>query len=306
MATFLTQQQEVASRLRLDLTQAAQATLVQRWLNRAQKEIWSEEDWSWTLDRQILQTIVDVTAGTVSIGAGSQSVVGVGTSFANSNIGSYIQFSSSNDWYKITAVASTLALTIESPYVGTSALAAGSGYTIRKMFYSLGSTVDQILDARQMISPGFVDLVDYREFDIFRPYPNSTGNPLIMVQFGLDSSGNLQVSLYPIPSQIENLDIKFKKKPIDLVANTDTSLIPDRWNETVMIDGALAQGYDYLSNGNAGMISQATSMFQKYRMGIESMRQLHKPDAGKHRVIANRDSTNRPLGPTLPYKYGAD
>lgn len=303
MATFLTQQQEVSQRLRLDLTDTNQLALVKRWINRAQKEIWAEEDWNFALDRAVLQTVVDITAGTVSVSAAGTAVTGVSTNFDSTNVGSYIQFSSSNDWYKITAVGSSTTLTIEAAYVGTSALSAGT-YIIRKMFYSLGSTVEHILSARQMITPGVVWLTDYREFDIFVPSVTSTGNPLIMVLFGQDSSNNLQVSLYPSPSEVENIEVRFKKKAIDLSSDGDTSIIPDKWNETVMVDGALAQGYDYISNGSAGMISQATGMYQKFKIGIEKMKQQDRPDAGKHQVIQSRETISTPLGPRLPYKYG--
>ena len=303
MATFLVQQQELSLRLRMDLTDANQLALIKRWINRAQQEIWAEEDWNFALDRQILQTVVDVTAGTVSVTASDATVTGASTNFDSTHIGSYIQFSSSNNWYKITAVASATSLTIESDYVGTTDLSAGT-YTIRKIFYSLGSTVEHILTARQMISPATVELVDFREFDIFVPSVTSTGDPLIMVLFGQDSSNNLRVSLYPSPSAIENIEVRFKKKAVDLSSDSDVSVIPNKWNETVMIDGALAQGYDYLSNGNTGMLSQATSMYQKFRIGIDRMKALDRPDSGKHQVIQSRESINTPSGPRLPYKYG--
>ena len=303
MATFLIQQQEIALRLRFDLTNTDQLALIKRWLNRSQKEIWSADDWNFSLDRQTLQTVADATAGTVSIGVSGSVVTGVSTAFGSNHVGQYIQFSSSSDWYKITAVDSTTSLTVEVPYTATTALSAGT-YTIRKMFYSLGATVEQILSARQTISPSPVDLVDFRDFDIFRPNPTSTGNPQLMILFGQDSSNNLQVGLYPTPSAIENIEIRFKKLPIDLSSDSDVSLIPAQWAESVMIDGALAQGYDFLSNGNAALISQGRDMYQKFQRGIELMKVQHRPDAGKHQVIQSRDVINEPYGPRLPNKYG--
>ena len=79
--TFLTQQQEVASRARLDNTQSSQNTLIERWINASQAEIWAAYDWPWARDRAVVQTVIDKTAGTVDVSAGGTFVLtGAGAS----------------------------------------------------------------------------------------------------------------------------------------------------------------------------------------------------------------------------------
>ena len=300
---FLTQQQEVASQLRLDLTQSDIATIIKRWLNQAQQEIWAEADWYFALDRQIVQTVADITTGTVSISAGGTTVTGSSTTFSASDVSKFIQFSSSADWYKITAVASDTSLTIEAAYTQTTALSAGT-YTIRKFFYSVDSTVDKILSARQAISPLFLDVVHFRDFDIFRPDPTSTGNPNLMFVYGLDSSNNIQFTVYPWPDAIINIEVRYKKVATDLSADGDVSLIPAKWHSTAMLDGALYRGLRYLSNGNADMERKAEAMRIDFKVSLRKLVEQQNIDESYHAVIQNRDVLTSPIGPSLPYKYG--
>lgn len=305
MANFLNLQQRLAARGRLDLTQANFKTLAQQFLNEAGKEIWEVRDWFFTVDRQVVQTVLDVTVGTVAISGGSTTVTGTGTAFTSSMIGFYLQVSTSNDWYKITAVASTTSLTIEVPYVSTTN-STGLTYTIRKFFYSLSSTTDKILDARQTISPSFIDVVNYRDFDIFRPYPLATADgPRYMVVFGFDSSGNLRFTPYPWPSQVANIEIRYKNKYVDMVNDTDTTLIPDKWNETVMIQGALYRVCQLQDDGSNPTLHERYKQAKiDFEMMLMKMIAAEQPDASYHPIIQNRDILDTPIGPLLPFKYG--
>ena len=155
-----------------------------------------------------MQTVIDITTGTVSLSASGQTVTGSSTAFTSADIGKYIQFSSSDDWYKVTAVASTDSLTIESPYVGTSALSGGT-YILRKMLYSTSSSVEKILSMRPSVTPRKLTLVPFRQFDIFKPSPSTSSTPELYVPWGYDSSSLWTFSFYPVPSEALNLDIRF-------------------------------------------------------------------------------------------------
>lgn len=303
---FLEQQQEVASQLRLDLNKADQATLVKRWLNQSQQEIWGETEWYFSLERLIVQTVADKTAGTVDVSAGSTTVTGTTTAFAAVDVGKFIQFSSSNDWYKIATVASATSLTIEAAYTQTTSLSAGT-YTIRQFFYSLGASAERILDARQAISPSYIDAVHYRDFDIFRANPTSTGSPLLMVLYGIDSSGYLRFTPYPWPDAIINLEIRYKKVATDLSAATDTSLIPAKWHSTVMIDGALVRGHMWALGGQGAVdVAKYNAAIRRYKDGLAKMIEQQDADPSYSPVMQNRDNASMATGPMLPAKYGWD
>ena len=269
----------------------------------AGKEIWDASDWYWSVDRSIVQTVIDKTAGTVTVNLNSTTVTGASTAFASSDVGSYIQFSSNSDWYKITAFSSTTSITIESNFTGTAALSAGT-YTIRKFFYLFASTADKILTARQSISPSFLTVKHYREFDIYKPDPTSTSNPLVMVVYGVDSAGTLQFTPWPWPDAVENIEVRFKKRYVDLSADSDTAIIPAKYHETVMIDGALYRGFQYLGVDHPQFPLLAASAYQRYRQGIKDMIVQNEPDTSYHLQIENRDADTSLLTPTLPYKYG--
>jgi len=70
----------------------------------------------------------DKIAGTVSITNGAAAVAGIGTSFADTDIGRYIRFDADGFWYRITAVADTTNLTIHKDFEGTTV--SGGAYKI--------------------------------------------------------------------------------------------------------------------------------------------------------------------------------
>lgn len=285
--TFLTLQQEIAARARLDLNKSDQATLVKRWINQAQEEIWSKYDWPWALDREVVETRVDKTAGTVSVSAAGTAVTGSSTAFASTDVDSFIQFSSSKDWYKITAVGSSAALTLEKGYVGTSALSAGT-YTIRKMFYNVSANVEKVLSIRQAVSPAKLTLIPFRKFDSLRPNPESTGNPTYWIPFGYDSSNRWTFTVYPFPSVAMNMEARFKKKVTDLSADTDVSKIPEKWHGTVLLDGGLYRALEYLRTTFEDKRSEIKNA--QFLKGVEEMISDAEPDSDYHPVIQSKES----------------
>lgn len=298
--TFLEMQQELASRLRLDMNQSDQVTLIKRWLNQSQYEIWARHDWPWALDREIVQTVVDKTDGTVSIDAGGQTVTGVSTAFASGDVGKFIQFSSSNDWYKVSTFSGTTSIAIEAPYVGTSALSAGT-YTLRKVFYNVSSSVEKILSIRQTISPVKLTLVPYREYDLWKPNQEATSNPQIYVPWGFDSSNRWTFSLDPFPSDVLNLEVRFKKEATELSADGDETTIPNKWQH-VLIEGALYRGLEAARTSHEDKRAEfKQSSFEKQ---LGQMIAEAEPNSDNHHVIANRDVAFAARLPRLPEDFG--
>lgn len=283
---FLEQQQEIAGRLRLDLTDANQAALVKRWINQSQQEIWAKTDWPFALDREIVQAVVDISAGTVSIGSGLLAVTGVLTAWTQNEVGKFIQFEGSNDWYKITVVNSATSLTIEAPYTGTDALSAGT-YLIRKVFYSVSSAVEKIIDIRQTVLPAKLILVPYRSFDLFRPNPTTTGSGQIFVVWGYDTSNNWTFSLYPVPSEVYNLEVRLKKKCTSLVLDADVSVIPEKWHSTVMIDGALYRGLEYVRTDSTDRRAEVKRA--DFLRSLDEAAADAEPDSDYHPIMQNTD-----------------
>src|SRR6266850_5038998 len=141
---FLVSQQEVGAQLGLDNTVSSQNTLIERWLNTAQQMICEAFNWPFLRASTplIFKTVPDYITGTVTTVAASTTVTFSAT-ITDSKAGQYLQTSSSNDWYKITAhTAGSATATVDPAIINAGAALT---YTIRKFHYSMDATVDRVL-----------------------------------------------------------------------------------------------------------------------------------------------------------------
>lgn len=300
--TYANIQNEVAGIVRYSMSDAAQAALVNQWIRLTVQDMNSRGEWYWTVDRQVVQTVADKSAGTVSVAAGGQTVTGSSTAFAAVDVGKYIKFSTANDWYKITAVTPTTSLSIEAPYISTSALSGGT-YLIRKFFYSLSSTADQILSVRQANTPRKITAMNYRDFDLHIPDGQSTGKAIEYLPYGMDSSGNLVFTPYPWPDEIYNLEIRFKKKTVDFTDASQQPEIPEKWR-SVLIDGAQARALAHTQTGPD--FQKAIAKERAYEAGIKRMEAAARQAPDYAPVLQSRETIISPIGgPLLPENYDA-
>lgn len=296
--TFLTLQQELAAQAGLDQTVAAQATLLQRWLNTAQQIIVASFEWPFMRSPTplVVQTVTDITAGTVATTAGSTSIT-FSTAPQNSNgtnvsvQGYYIQTVSSKDFYQITAHTSgQTSATIEIAATTTNATAT---YTVRKYFYSTSTSVDKIIDISQDVLPYQLIETSYEYFQSYNPGFLSSGTPRIYCMQGYDSAGSPQFRLWPNPDAVINLTVWYLKTATDMSANSDVSVIPAKWHTNVLLEGAKAQAFSYLDDTRE---QQSLSLFQA---GIEQMKTEYENSMHRHRVMTAAD--NQPVGGNLGY-----
>lgn len=296
---FLTQQQEVAAQLGLDQTATATATLLKRWLNTSQQMIIQAEEWPFLRGSVplVVQTVVDITTGTITTTAASATIT-FSSAPAASVTGYYIQTSSSLDWYRITAHTGGATTATISP-AAIYAVTAGT-YKVRKFYYALDTTVDRVLQIRQPVTPYQLEEKDKETFDKLKPNPQEVGTPLMYCMAGKNSSDIWQFILWPTPSVVENLQVDYLVAATDLSADADLSVIPAKWHTSVMIEGAKWQGYNFLDD------TRADSARQNFYNGIESMKQELLPSRSLSRVMRPIDM-QEPLYPfPLPYNYGRE
>jgi hypothetical protein len=284
-ANLLTEAEE---QLGLDSTSDTRVT---RWLNIAQNDICSRWPWSFMLGRETIVTVVDKSAGTVSVSAASTAVTGVSTAFASTDIGSFIKFEGENDWYNITAVTPTTSLTIGTAYAQTAALSAGT-YVIRKFFYSLSSSADRIIDIRNWNTPVKLVQIDSRTLDTVVPLMPATGNTYAYVAYGVDSSGNIQITPYPFPSDARLFEIRTTTRP------TDGSVsIPNKYAQTIAW-GATAIGFAYLRK-----FELAASWNAKYEGTITQMKKNDRRSEDYQPILQSIDGFQQSSWQTLPGSY---
>lgn len=301
MSSFLILQQELAAQVGLDQTVSSQATLLKRWLNNAQQVILRSFEWPFLRSPTplVIQTVPDITAGTVATTAGSTSITfSTIPKDSNSNnvsvSGYYIQTSSTKDFYRITAHTSgTTAATIE---IGATTTASAATYLVRKQYYSTSSSVDRIIQVFQDTLPYQLIETTPEYFQSYNPGFLSSGTPRIYCMAGIDSSsgaGVPQFRLWPNPDAVINLRIEYITVATDMSADADISVIPAKWHTTVLLEGAKAQGFSFLDDGRYGA---AVSLFASM---IEEMKQEYEVGLHRHRVTTAAD--NQPVGGNLGY-----
>ena len=295
MATFLVLQQELAAQVGLDQTVSAQATLLKRWINNAQQVILRSFEWPFLRSPTplVIQTVTDITTGTVATTAGSTTIT-FSSAPTVSVAGRYIQTSSSSDWYKITAhTASVATATLEIAAIST---ATAATYTVRKAYYGTSTNVDRIIQIWQDILPYQLLETTPEFFQSFNPGFLSSGTPRIYCMAGIDSSagaGTPQFRLWPNPDAVINLRIDYLTVATDMSADADISVIPAKWHTTVLLEGAKVPAYSYLQDA---MYPTSVSLFNSM---IEEMKQEYENSLHRHRVMTSVD--NQPVGGNLGY-----
>lgn len=290
--TFLQLQQDLGAQVGLDPTVSANATLLKRWINKAQQRVLRAFEWPFNRCSSplVVQTVPDYTTGTVATSLGGTTItfsVAPTVSFT----GRYIQTVSSKDWYRITAhTANTTTATIE---IGALFAATADTFTVRKVYYSTDSTVDRIIQVTQTILPYQLIETTPEYFQSFNPGFLASGTPRMYMPAGLDASGYLQFQLWPNPDAAINLSIYHLKNGVDMSSDADLSVIPEKWRSTVLIDGGMVEAFVFDDDTRA---ESAEVIFMK---DIDEMKSEYEQGMHRHRVMTAAD--NQPVGGNLGY-----
>lgn len=284
-------QQELSDRLgAYDNSISADLTKLKRWLNMGQQYICGKYLWSFMLAEEIVQTVTDISTGTVSVNATSTALT-FSSAPTVSVANRYIQFSTTNDWYKITAhTASSTSATISPAYVDTSNLSGGT-YIVRKLLYTTTTPLIQIIDMKQLVSPYQIFSIDPMQADFFLPLYLQTGFVHHYVMSSPDSTGSLQFSLINPPSSVTNIMVRGVQKLTDLSADADSSLVPVPWHDAIL-NIASFYGFQGLDD------TRAATELQLGEVRIDDMRRNYIPDLGRHRIVQSVDES---LGNPIKY-----
>lgn len=297
--TFSNLVSETFAHTGLDSTDTTNQTNVYRWLNYVQEDICSRWPWTFMLGREALATIPDYLTGTVSVSSGGTTVTGVGTAFtATQGDGTYyIQFSGANDWYNVTARASGTSITIGNAYAGTTNL-SGATFTLRKFFYSLSATADEIIDIRNWNTPVKLIQCDFRTIDALNPLVQSTNAPYAYMMFGVDASGNQVFSPYPFPTDARLFEFRTKKRPVQMVVTSQEVVsIPNKYAH-VIAWGAISVGFAYLRK-----FEEAQAWSAKVEQRIAQMKQDYRQSEDYQPVLRSIDSVSRDRWIQFPESY---
>ena len=286
----------VAGEVGLDAT--ADDTLLGVWVNAAYKHVCGLYNWPWLVKPGTVQTVTDITTGTVAINAASTSLTfssGPAVSVASQYM---IQFSEvSDDWYNISAhTAAATSATLATAFAGASNLTADD-YICRKVLYSLPSDCDRIISIREAVNDHKLYPVDIRTFDHELPDPTATGTPLFYSVVGLDSSNYWQVTLYPIPDAKVNLQIRYLQIPADM-ATTNNPVLPEKFHDVIVWCALFMYGHPYIDD------SRVSSAKARFDQRVADMKRQHSPVPDHGTVLRPWDSRGGASYPgTLPPNY---
>lgn len=271
------------------------ATTIKAWINAAYKHVLGLFNWPWLLKNATVQTVADITTGTVTINAGSTSLTfssGPAVSVANQYM---IKFSVTDDWYLISShTAASTSATLSVPLVGSTNISAGS-YTLRKVLYSLPSDLDRVVDIRQAITKQKLGAVDIRTFDGYLPDPSSTGDPLYYAMCGMDTNKYWQVTLYPIPTAIENLQVRYLQTPADMSGDTDTPLLPEKFHDILVFGALYLYGHPYIDD------SRVSDARERFNAMLEDMKVSSNPIPDQLTILQPWDQRPRRVLGRLPW-----
>lgn len=262
--TFLALITETGDRLNLDATQAVYKTKISRWINMAQQIVAGRFPFTWQLGREIVQTVVDKTAGTVTFTTGSTSATGIGTSFTASDKYKFINPTSSVNWFQITNISGQT-LTLDVAYNETTVTGA---YTVRQRYYSLTSDVERVFDITQTDTNEKLTQMGIWTTDTYQPDQFEVSVPTSYYLFGLDPSVAVsampirQISFFPFPDAVYNMEVKYLKYISDLSGDTDIPVIPQTYFQVIL---AYAEwlGTKYLNGNEGDKLNQAEMLMGK-------------------------------------------
>lgn len=290
----------VAGETGLDAT--TDDTLLGIWVNAAYKHVCGLYNWPWLIKPGTVQTVVDITTGTVSINAASTALTFSSAPTVSVASQYMIKFTAtSDDWYNISShTASSTSATLATAFAGSSNI-SGAAYICRKVLYSLPSDCDRVIDIRQAITDQKLSAVDIRTFDRALPDPSATGTPYYFSPVGLDSSNAWQITLYPIPDAKVNLHVRYLQIPADMTS-TNNPVLPEKFHDVIIWAALTMYGHPYIDD------SRVSTASARLEQRVKDMKMQYSPVPDQATVLRPWDSRNGPsypgvLPPNYPYPW---
>jgi hypothetical protein len=156
--------------------------------------------------------------------------------------------------------------------------------------YGLPSDYEKMVDIRQKASPAKLIALDAEQFDNIKPDPSvdPQGQPLYYYLWGV-TAGIRQVTLYPTPDAVYTLYVRYLKLITDMSSDTDTPVIPDRW-QWLITQGAYAMANEWnTEDATALSYQQYETWLERYAQDVERENEDYQP------IWKMRDMSARPL-----------
>jgi hypothetical protein len=237
------------------------------------RDMASTYQWSYRKRDTLLTTVAPVSTGTVTLTAGSATVVGSGTAWTSDMVGRQIRVAPELTWFWIAGVADATHLTLGdgnlSAVLWPGTTVSGQTYTIFQDQYLLPANVAIILSQQRDWMLTEASLVEIDGLDPRRMSTSQNpdrwywGRALIQAQ-----TEQRYVGLWPVPSAAINLRIPYLVEPPELAADGDLPVCP---SEVIQLAaGARVAMFVHAKTGDPRWATQALTL-QTMLLGTPQM-----------------------------------
>lgn len=229
--SFANIETRVMNRLRIPTSNSTEAAKVDALINDVIREMCSKYDWPWLAKRQVINTVDDITTGTISVTKGSTSAT-LSATQATSMTDRIIFVTSNtveNASYRISAhTAATDAVTLASAYTGPTDTAAA--YVVYQDEYDLAADTGKVLYVRRfgyrhpLTRLGWADMLSIKNYDV------SEGPPQVWAVHDYDTTGDnttqKQLIVHPYPDDTYQMEAHYKLQINSSAEVSGTTTIP--------------------------------------------------------------------------------
>jgi hypothetical protein len=251
--TYLQIRQRIAELMgmsSIDRTPDDNATMEDKfkaWVNARYKALAAKESWNWLINDSIVQTVPDISTGTITATTDSTTITFTSGPTA-SVAGYFIQFSDSGDWYEIaTHTAGSTTAILDVPFVGITSSVLK--YVLRKVYYLLPADTGKILNISQhRVWNTALRYVPARLLDQYLAYRQQTNRPRFYSIIGIDSNRQYKMELFPTPNVRMNLNVRRYQIITEMVSDSDIPIIPEAYHEILVWDVLSTYGFTFLDD----------------------------------------------------------
>lgn len=214
----------------------APVPLIQQSLNAAYRRSLALHRWSALRKESAFYIAAPYTTGTVSISAGSTSIVGVGTTWTAAMTGYQLVLNSQGPFYTFTFLTSTTG-TLDRAF--NQAAVSAVTYSLQQIYVTPESDFDSFEEVRDVANAWRLRLdLTQADLDRFDPQRSVSADAWAIVAAPYTADPP-KFELWPRPTGPKSVAYRYQRDPGDLSAATDTPIPPITGD--ILRDGALAE-----------------------------------------------------------------
>jgi hypothetical protein len=313
---------EILNRMRQPTNVAAIVEQAKRYANTALFDIvlGFEYQLPWLERHDVLRVRAPYTTGTVSVNVGSTTVTGVSTLWTtadsygdnNARVGGKISFGDQNI-YTVTAVGGAGTITLNTKYVATANLSAGT-YTYFEDEYALASDFLKPISYTSFTGAYDLPIIGRNDFRRQFPRPNISGKPTVATLLDDDFVGNqtevIKVQFYPYPNAAYLLPYTYVTRNLavsetgveqeQMSADNDVPMLPLRYRQLIVLQ-AISQWYRDKKDDARATVAQSdygamiSRLVNDQRIGTNTMAKI-TPRVGMYttkKIYSGRSNARR-------------